>query len=144
MGEIEAKVDGFAEAVETIVLAKEVHERHQAKEEVSDPISGSSGIRAQQRLVRESTGRNALGTVFSSSDLRGESISFQPVFAVGCRSTLMMSEYQRRDKSPHLHPGGRRRPQRIRGMMATISILDDADRDKNKKKKKDPYRDSAS
>ena len=38
MGEIEAKVDGFAETVEAIVFAKEAHERHQAKEEVPDPM----------------------------------------------------------------------------------------------------------
>ena len=81
LGEIEAKVDGFAETVEAIVFAREEHERHQATEEVPDPIPARGGI--HQRRVRESTGTNAPGTAFTSSDLRGEPIGFQPAFDVG-------------------------------------------------------------
>ena len=59
MGEIEAKVDGYAETVEAIVFAKEEHGRHQAKEEVSDPTleavytkGVSASIPVRMRLVR--------------------------------------------------------------------------------------------
>jgi len=81
MGEIEAKVDGFVETAEGIAFAKEVHERHQAKEEVPDAIPGRGGI--HQTRVRESTGTNASGTTFTSSDLLDEVIGFQPAFDVG-------------------------------------------------------------
>ena len=40
-------------------------------------------MRAHLRRVSESTGTNAPGTAFTSSDLRGESIGYQPVFDVG-------------------------------------------------------------
>jgi len=119
MGEIEAKVDGFAEAVEAIVFAKEAHERHQAKEEVPDSILDSSGIRVHSRRVRESTGTNAPRTAFTSRVLRGELIGYQPVLDVGVQ---VHTDEIRAPKERYVTVSrlrGRRRPQRVTGMMAT-------------------------
>ena len=86
MGEIEAKVEGFAGAVETIfAFAMEAYERRQAKQEVPDSTVGTDGIRRHQRRVRESTGTNAPDTALTSSDrcVSSESAGFQLVFNVG-------------------------------------------------------------
>ena len=47
------------------------------------PRKKCDGTRAHQRRVRESTGTNAPGKAFTSSDLRGEPIGYQPAFDVG-------------------------------------------------------------
>ena len=124
MGEIEAKVDGFAETIEALVSAKEDHERHQAKEEVPDLTLGD-GVRAHPRRVRESTGTNAPGTAFTSSDLRGEPIGFQPAFDVGVQ---VHTDEIRAPKERYVTVSrlrGRRRPQRVTEMMVmrVIAVL---------------------
>jgi len=67
-------------------LSKRVSESNRNDLELMSEIEAKrcgDGIRAHQRRVRESTGTNAPGTAFTSSDLRGESIGFQPAFDVG-------------------------------------------------------------
>jgi len=119
VGEIEANVKGFAEAVEATIFAKEAHKQHQAKEEVPDPIPGRGGIRAHHMHVCESTGANAPDTAFTSSDLRGESIGSQQAFDVGVQVHTDDVKATKRDMLPCPHLRGRRGLQRI--METTVT-----------------------
>ena len=136
MGEIEAKVDGFAETVEAIVFAKEAHERHQAKEEVPDPMPARGSM--HERRVRESIGTNAPETAFTSSDLRGEPAGYQPAFDVGVQ---VHTEDIRVPKERYVTVSTPQREKKTSEGYGddgdeSHSSSDEADRDKDRKKKK--------
>ena len=141
VGEIEAKVDGFAETVEAIVFAKEAHERHQAKEELPDAIPGRGGI--HQRRVRESTGTNAPDTAFTSSDLRGEPMGFQQALDVGVQ---VHTDDIRVPKERYVTVSTPKREKKTSEGYGddgdeSHSSSDEVDREKDKKKKKSLTRD---